>query len=211
MHKFFVAPFNLRQRTISLIRQEAENARQGRPAGIIAKMNSLVDAEIITELYDASRAGVTIQLIVRGVCCLRPGLSELSENITVRSLVGRFLEHSRIFFYQNDGKELIYLSSADWMPRNLDRRLEILFPIEDLQMKKEISSILQSTWQDNINARQLNTDGSYSRLERRGRESFDAQNHFYRRAVQAAKEKSESDPFAKSLAVYSHHSEDNPD
>lgn len=211
MHKFYVAPFNLRQRTVSLIRQEAENARQGRPAKIIAKMNSLVDTEIITELYAASRAGVEIQLIVRGICCLRPGLPGISETITVRSLVGRFLEHSRIFFYQNDGKELIFLSSADWMPRNLDRRLEILFPIEDLHLKKELGSILQATWQDNVNARVLNPDGSYSRMERRGRESFDTQSYFYRRAVQTAKEKTEADPFAKSLAVYSHHHEENPD
>jgi len=203
MHKLHIAPFNLRQRIVSLIRQEGENARQGRPALIIGKMNSLVDEEIISELYQASQAGVEIRLIVRGICCLRPGLPGISQGITVRSLVGRFLEHSRIFFFQNDRQEQVFLSSADWMPRNLDRRLEILFPVEDLRLKAEIKLILQKIWQDTVNARLLHPDGTYTRMTGRGRDAFDAQDYFYRQAVLAGKER--DGQFSRTLAVYSHH------
>ena len=128
-NKLSLAPLWLRGRFLRLIQRETRNAREGIPARIVAKMNSLCDREIIASLYEASNAGVKIQLIVRGICCLRAGIPGLSENITVCSIVGNFLEHSRIFYFENDGEPQIFMGSADWMPRNLDRRVEILFPV----------------------------------------------------------------------------------
>lgn len=159
--KFDVAPLNLRERFYELIENEIENAKQGKKAKIIAKMNALVDPDIISELYKASFYGVKIELIVRGICCLRPGIPKISENITVRSIVGRFLEHSRIYYFYNEGNEKIFISSADLMPRNLNRRVEILCPIEEKRLKKSIKSILKVILNDTVKARKLTSEGIY--------------------------------------------------
>ena len=137
-NKLSLAPLWLRDKFISLIDREIQNAKEGKNTYIIAKMNSLCDLEIIAKLYEASYAGVKIELIVRGICCLKTGLPKLSEHISVRSIVGNFLEHARIFCFANGGREEIYMGSADWMPRNLDRRVEILFPVEDENLKKKV-------------------------------------------------------------------------
>lgn len=161
--KFLVAPFDLHERMLQLIAREAAHARQGLPARIIAKINSLVDERIIAALYDASRAGVTIDLIVRGICCLRPGLPGVSENITVRSVVDRFLEHHRIYYFENAARPEVFLSSADWMPRNFFRRIEVAFPVEDGVLRNRImDEILAVTLADNVKARHLQADGSYA-------------------------------------------------
>ncbi|MFZ3371992.1 MAG: RNA degradosome polyphosphate kinase, partial [Desulfitobacteriaceae bacterium] len=183
MYKFTIAPLGLRQRFRQLIEEEAENAKHGKKARIIAKVNSLVDQEIIMALYAASNCGVEIQLIVRGICCLRPGISGVSENITVRSIVGRFLEHSRIFYFLHDGKELIYLSSADWMARNLDRRVELLFPVEDLGRKQEVKNILDVGLQDTLKARVLNPDGFYVKVNKSGKKLVNSQEVLYELAI----------------------------
>ncbi len=157
-----VAPIDLAERSINLIAREADHARHGRPARIIAKMNSLLDRNIIRELYRASQAGVQIDLIVRGVCGLRSGVRGVSDHIKVRSIVGRFLEHSRIFYFANGGEDEIYLGSADWMPRNLYERVETLFPIKDSMLKQRIrGEILEAYLADNMQARVLQSDGSY--------------------------------------------------
>ncbi len=164
----FVAPLTLAERTIQLIRREAEHARAGRPAHIIAKMNSLLEQSVIEALYTASQAGVSIDLIVRGICALRPGLKGISENIRVRSLVGRYLEHSRIFYFANGGDEKIYCGSADWMPRNLFERCEVVFPIRDVQIRNRIrNEILAAYLADDVKTRLLAGDGSYHRPRRR--------------------------------------------
>ncbi len=163
--KLLVAPFTLHERLCTAIRREADHARRGLPARIIAKMNSLVDQQIIDTLYEASQAGVKIDLIVRGICCLRPGKPGLSDNITVRSIVGRFLEHSRIFYFENACQPEVLVGSADWMPRNFFRRIEVVFPIEDGNLRdrliRELTSVLLA---DNVKARELHPDGSYHRL-----------------------------------------------
>jgi polyphosphate kinase len=156
-----VAPRNMRDRFTEMIDREAEHARAGKPARIIAKMNALVDAEIIQHLYDASQAGVDIDLIVRGICCLRPGVPGVSENITVISIVGRFLEHSRIYYFENDGDEEVYFGSADWMPRNFDRRVEVVTPIEDRALHARVHSLLEYQLADNRQAWVLYPDGTY--------------------------------------------------
>ncbi|MFT8313657.1 MAG: RNA degradosome polyphosphate kinase [Clostridium sp.] len=188
MNKLYIAPSGLRKKFISLIKREEDNAKNGKKANIIAKINSLVDKQIIEALYDASRAGVKIQLIVRGICCLRPGLKGVSENITVISIVGRFLEHSRIFYFSNDSNEEIYLSSADWMNRNLDRRVEILFPIEDEENKHRIKQFLNVYLSDNVKARILNNDGTYSRVTcNEGDEMINSQEYFSKKAIKQVK------------------------
>ena len=159
--KLVVAPKGMRGRFLSLIEREIEHARAGRPARILAKMNALVDAEIILALYQASQAGVTIDLIVRGICCLRPGLPGVSEHIRVMSIVGRFLEHSRAFCFHNNGDGEVYIGSADWMPRNFDRRIEAAAPIEDPTHRQTIMGILELMWQDNRQAWDLRPDGTY--------------------------------------------------
>ncbi|MGA2369050.1 MAG: polyphosphate kinase 1 [Candidatus Korobacteraceae bacterium] len=157
-----VAPINLAERTINLIAREADHARHGRPARIIAKMNSLLDRNIVRELYRASQAGARIDLIVRGICGLRPGVRGVSDHIKVRSIVGRFLEHSRIFCFANGGEDEVYLGSADWMPRNLYERVEVLFPIKDVMLKQRIrGEILEAYLADTMQARILQSDGSY--------------------------------------------------
>jgi polyphosphate kinase len=159
--KLQVAPLDLRATTIRLIEEEIVNQRKNGNGFIRAKMNALVDRELIDKLYEASQAGVKIQLIIRGVCCLKPGVPGLSENIEIVSILDRFLEHSRIFYYFAGGERKVYLSSADWMPRNMDRRIEILFPIEDERAKERVINILGISWQDNVKARRLNSDGTY--------------------------------------------------
>src|SRR5581483_10565131 len=179
-----VSPVNLAERCLAMIAREADHARKGRPARIIAKMNALLDKNIITALYRASQAGVEIDLIVRGMCALRPGIRGVSDRIRVRSIVGRFLEHSRIFYFANGGQESIYLSSADWMPRNLYERVEVMFPVLDPLLRERIrQEILQSYLSDTLKARILQRDGSYVRANppaRRGKAAgemgFSAQN-----------------------------------
>jgi polyphosphate kinase len=156
-----VAPRNMRARFTEMVDREAENAKAGKPARIIAKMNSLVDADIIKHLYDASQAGVEIDLIVRGICCLRPGIQGMSDRIRVISIVGRFLEHSRIFYFSNEGKEEMYFGSADWMPRNFDRRVEVVTPIEDRRLHPRVCSLLETCLADNRQAWDLHPDGTY--------------------------------------------------
>ncbi len=159
--KLLVAPVNMRTRMIAMIRREIDHARQGNSGRILAKMNSLVDPEIIATLYEASQAGVEIDLIIRGICCLRPGLEGVSENIRVISVIGRYLEHSRIFCFHNNGEEEIYIGSADWMPRNLDRRVEAITPIELPEMVRQLKEILQIMLSDNCQAWELHSDGNY--------------------------------------------------
>jgi polyphosphate kinase len=180
LKKLMVAPFDMRSRLIQLIERETENARTGKPARIIAKLNALVDQEIIEKLYEASCADVTIDLIVRGICCLRPKIPDLSENICVISLVGRFLEHSRIFYFENVGQPQVFLSSADWMPRNFFRRIELAFPVENPLLRDQIiKEVLPSFLNDRVKARELQPDGSYRRLKPEGSEpSAQAQWHF---------------------------------
>jgi polyphosphate kinase len=162
--KLVIAPTDLHRRTIELIDEQAARAREGKSARIFAKLNSLVDGETIEALYQASQAGVPIDLVIRGICCLRPGLPDISENIRVRSIVDRFLEHSRIMVFGEAGKEQVYLSSADWMPRNFERRVEVMFPIEAPELKRRIcEEIIPVYLRDNSRARVLMPDGSYVR------------------------------------------------
>jgi len=162
-----VAPLNLAEHILTMIAREAEHARHGRPAHIIAKMNALLDKNVVRGLYEASQAGVKIDLIVRGICALRPGVRGVSDHITVRSIVGRFLEHSRIYYFFNGGEEEIYLGSADWMPRNLYERVEVLFPVKDEFLRQRVrQEILQSYLVDNVKSRLLQKDGSYIRVWR---------------------------------------------
>ncbi len=166
LKKVSMAPDFMRDKFNELIRRERENARKGKKAYIIAKMNSLVDQKIIQELYQASMAGVKIELIVRGICSLRPGVKGLSENIRVRSIVGRFLEHTRIFYFLNGGGDDYYISSADWMERNLNKRIELLIPVENKRCKNKLKELLEITMKDTAKARELMPDGKYQRVAR---------------------------------------------
>ncbi|NEP90563.1 MAG: polyphosphate kinase 1 [Okeania sp. SIO2C2] len=159
--KLLIAPVNMRDRFIKLINREIENCQKGKTGRIVAKMNSLVDSKIIAKLYEASQAGVKIDLIVRGICCLRPGLEGVSENIKVVSIIGRYLEHSRIFYFYNNAQEELYIGSADWMPRNLDRRVEAITPVEDPDLTKELQEIMGILLSDNRQAWDLQSDGQY--------------------------------------------------
>jgi polyphosphate kinase len=178
--KLLVAPVNLREKVTELIERETANVRAGGRGRIIAKLNRLADPNIIQALYDASAAGVQVDLIVRGVCMLRPGVPGLSENIRVRSIVGRFLEHSRVLFFDNNGNEDIYIGSADLMPRNLNRRVEVVCPVEDHRLKRYLrDEVLQAYLRDNVNARELQPDGSYERVQMNAdEERFDGQMYF---------------------------------
>ena len=179
--KLLVAPFDLAERFEAMIRRERDHALAGKPARIIVKLNSLVDEDIIAALYEASCAGVKIDLIVRGTCCLRPGLPGLSENIRVISIVGRFLEHSRIFYFANSGTPAVYLGSADWMPRNFYRRVEVAFPIEDEKLRHEIiKEILPAFLKDRVKARELMPDGSYIRLKPEANETLSQAQLYFR-------------------------------
>ncbi len=163
MKHLLVAPFNLHQSILRLIRAETANAREGKPSGIFCKMNSLVESEVIEALYEASSAGVPIRLIVRGICCLRPGVPGLSDTIRVRSVVGRFLEHSRVLRFENAGVPLVYIGSADWMPRNFFRRVECCAPVLSVPLRERIGGILESYWRDDTKAREIGPDGKSSR------------------------------------------------
>lgn len=163
-NKLSLAPLWLRERFHYLVEREIRHAKEGQEAHIIAKMNSVCDKDIIELMYKASKAGVKIELIVRGICCLIPQLEGVSENIMVRSIVGTFLEHSRIFYFENGGNPEIYMASADWMSRNLDRRVEIMFPVEDAKLKKEVKHILDVQLADNVKAQLMQPDGSYVRV-----------------------------------------------
>ena len=191
-NKLSLAPLWLRGKFLRLIQREIKSAREGRHARIAAKMNSLCDKEIIANLYEASCAGVKIQLIVRGICCLKAGVPGLSENIELHSIVGNFLEHSRIFLFENGGNQEVYMGSADWMPRNLDRRVEILFPVEDERLKERLIHILDVQLADNVKAYLLQADGTYVRKSLRGRQKVNAQEQFCEEAIQAAKAVEES-------------------
>ena len=191
-NKLAVAPIWLKNTVLDLINREAENARAGKPAHIIAKMNSLCDPKVMAALYEASAAGVKIELIVRGICCLRAGVPGLSENITVRSIVGNFLEHARILYCYNDGFEDIYMGSADWMPRNLDKRVEIMFPVEDPQAKAQAKHILDVQLADTMKAYILQPDGTYEKQDLRGKAKICAQDVFCEEAIVAAKKEQKS-------------------
>ncbi len=185
------APIWMKDYFVKKIRRETENAKDGKPARIIAKINSLVDEVVIKELYKASEAGVKIDLIVRGICCLRAGVPGMSENITVRSITGRFLEHSRIFYFYNEGHEDLYLASADWMPRNLNRRVELMFPIEDPDCRKRVLEVLDVELNDTIRAHFLSEDGTYHKLDLRGKSKLDSQQRLIELAEEAVKYRSE--------------------
>jgi polyphosphate kinase len=186
--KIAAAPIDLRETVIALIRAEAEHARQGHEAFIKAKFNALVDRKIIGALYAASQAGVKIMLNVRGICCLRPGVKGLSENITVVSIVDRFLEHSRIFWFKNGGEEKFYISSADWMPRNLDKRCELFVPIEDPRCRQRLREIVETCFRDNVHSWALLPDGSYKRNAPGKHKKVRCQEALYRRAKEAAQQ-----------------------
>lgn len=188
-NKLAVAPLWLRDRFTEMIRRETDFAKAGKKAFIKAKMNSLCDARIIASLYEASAAGVQIELVVRGICCLKTGIPGVSENIHVRSIVGDFLEHSRIFYFHNNGHEEVYMGSADWMPRNLDKRVEILFPVEDETLKKEVIHILDIQLQDTLKAHILQPDGTYKKQDLRGKKKLCAQDYFRQEAIRNANQR----------------------
>lgn len=182
-----VAPLWLRNKFLQLIDRETRNAKAGKSASIIAKMNSLCDKDIIAALYKASCAGVKIRLVVRGICCLKAGIPGLSENIEVRSIVGEFLEHARIFIFENDGNEEIYMGSADWMPRNLDRRVEIMFPVIRQELKERIRRYMELELEDNLKAHVLMPDGTYEKPDRRGKLPVGSQKALCEMAMEAAR------------------------
>ena len=177
-NKLSLAPLWLKDRFLYLIKREKENAKNGYPSRIIAKVNSLCDRDIIAALYEASMAGVTIDLIVRGICSLKPGIEGVSENIRVRSIVGNFLEHSRIFYFENNRNSEIYCGSADWMPRNLERRVEILFPIEQQDLKEKVLHILECELKDTVKAHVMQKDGTFIKIDKRGKEIINSQEIF---------------------------------
>ena len=196
LKKLMVAPFDLKQRLIQLIERERDHARAGKPARIVAKLNSLVDQEVIEKLYEASCADVTVDLIVRGICCLRPKIPGLSENIHVISIVGRFLEHSRIYYFENAGEPDIFLASADWMPRNFLRRIELAFPIESPPLRAQIiDEIIPNLLNDRVKSRELQPDESYRRLRPEGKEPrSQAQLHFRQRSRRRMKKQEPPKP-----------------
>src|SRR3989441_9334573 len=182
--KLVVSPVNLREKLTEMIERETGHAKAGRPARIVAKLNRLADASIIESLYEASQAGVSIDLIVRGICMLRPGVAGLSENIRVRSIVGRFLEHSRIMYFANDDNEELYIGSADWMVRNLNHRVEVVCPVYEPELRDYLKNVLDVYLRDNVNARELSADGFYKRVARGvGDEDFDSQTYFEDREI----------------------------
>ena len=188
-NKLVMAPLGLRQKFYDLIDREIKNAQLGKKAHLIAKMNSLIDQPVMEKLYEASCQGVKIELIVRGICGLRPGLKNISENITVRSIIGKFLEHSRIFWFANGGEEEVYLSSADWMPRNLNDRVELLFPVENSLHIKKIKHVLTLCLTDNVGAHIMQSNGVYRRVSAKGKKAISVQATLTREAIAAAKKR----------------------
>ncbi len=197
-NKLSLAPLWLKDRFLSLIGRETEHARNGGEGRIIAKMNSLCDRDVIVALYEASAAGVQIDLVVRGICCLKVGIPGVSENIRVRSIVGNFLEHSRIFYFYNNGQEEVFCASADWMPRNLEKRVEIMFPIEREELKEEVIHILDVELKDNVKAHVLQPDDTYEKINRRGKAPLSSQDYF----AEEAKEKAGVDEHAVNRRVF---------
>jgi polyphosphate kinase len=187
LHKLTVAPINLRIKFLNLIEQEIENVKNGKKGKIIAKLNSIFDKGIIDALYNAASNGVKIELIVRGICGLKPNIKGISDNIKIISIVGRFLEHTRIYYFYNDGNEQVYLSSADWMTRNLDKRVETLFPIEDERLILQIKDILKVYLNDRKKARIMNKDGEYKRVRKRPGSNISSQEYFYEKAIEETK------------------------
>ncbi|MBN1268509.1 MAG: RNA degradosome polyphosphate kinase, partial [Kiritimatiellae bacterium] len=183
--KLHAAPIGLREALLALIEGEIQRKRSRQKALIMAKLNSLVDTRLIKALYAASQAGVKILLNVRGICCLRPGVPGLSDNITVVSIVDRFLEHSRIFCFHHGGDPRVFISSADWMPRNLDRRVELLVPVEDPPSRTRLVSVLETYFNDNIKARRLLPDGRYERVAAGKQKPLRSQEELYRQSCAA--------------------------
>tara|TARA_B100002019_G_scaffold134876_2_gene116145 strand:+ start:29 stop:907 length:879 start_codon:yes stop_codon:yes gene_type:complete len=183
--KILVAPFNLHDEMVRLIKEETNAAKKGKNARIVIKVNSLIDPDAIQSLYEASRAGVKVDLIVRGICGLVPGVKGLSENITVRSLLGRFLEHSRVYHFQNAplGKRT-YLGSADWMPRNFFRRVEVVFPVGNSEMEKQVIETMDGFFRDNEFATELKSRGKYLAAAKRGRKAFALQNYLVDQSIE---------------------------
>ncbi len=177
LNELTLAPYNLKEKLMGLINREIAHAQAGRPAALFIKMNALVEEGMISDLYRASRAGVTIKLLIRGTCCLRPGIPGVSDHIEVRSIVGRFLEHSRILYFENGGASEIFLSSADWMPRNLFRRVETFFPLVSPGVKEHVKEILDWFWKDNVQARYMDRFGKYHHISQKN-EPFNVQNAF---------------------------------
>jgi polyphosphate kinase len=193
MRHLRMSPFDLRSTLLELIDTETARAKAGEKAAVTVKVNTLTDSEMIDHLYRASQAGVRVQLNVRGVCCLRPGIKGLSENIAVTSLVDRYLEHARICAFHNGGNEKVYIASADWMPRNLDRRVELMIPVLDKEVRGQILRILKGYFKDNRQARRLLPDGTYDRVEK-GKSAFRSQAALYRQACEAARRKEQTKP-----------------
>ena len=191
--KLLVAPENMRQRFQELIRQEADHARAGEEARIVAKMNRLEDPDVVRELYEASMAGVDIDLVVRDICRLRPGVDGLSETVTVRSIVGRFLEHSRVFYFRNGGEERFFIGSADWMSRNLDNRVEAVTPVEDADLRERLRAVLRLNLRDNRRAWEMHPDGSYTQLRPDGEDAVDTHGLLMRDAREAAERATSAD------------------
>jgi polyphosphate kinase len=187
-NRLIVAPLGLHEAVLGLIIRETEHAREGRPARIVAKMNSLVDADVIAALYAAARAGVEIDLLVRGICCLRPGVPGVSERIRVHATIDRFLEHSRIFHFKNGGNDEVYCSSADWMPRNFRRRVEVMYPVLDEALRRRVIEELVVMRKDNCKAWALGSDGSYQRVVEKDQETIRSQSRFMELARERARE-----------------------
>ena len=191
-NKFIVAPHGMRGFFEDKIKQEIENAKKGLPAGITVKINALVDPAIIELLYEASKANVPVRLIVRGICCLIPGIEKVSENIVVHSIVGQLLEHSRMFKFENGGSPQMYLGSADWMQRNLDKRVELIFPVEDDDIHRRCDEILEILWNDIVNTRIQLSDATYVMIDRRGKRLRNCQVEFASLARKAVKVKQQA-------------------
>jgi polyphosphate kinase len=196
LNKIKAAPKGLHEFILEMVQREVNHARHGRPAGIFVKVNALVDEDVIKALYLASQAGVDIKLLVRGVCCLRPGVAGVSDNVTVRSIVGRFLEHSRIYRFENAGTPEIFLASADWTARNFFRRVEICFPVEDAELRGQVDQIVDTYWKDNVKAREQGKEPTYTRPAFAG-ERVDAQASF----LEQASPRKKPDVDVRSLSV----------
>jgi polyphosphate kinase len=192
--KLEAAPMGLRDKLLSLIEDEAQRARQGQKALIMAKMNALVDPRVIRALYKASQAGVEIRLNVRGTCCLRAGVKGMSSTISVVSVVDRYLEHARLFYFRQGGREEVLMSSADWMPRNLDRRVELMVPVEDAASRRRLIDILETGMKDTVKGRWMRPDGRYARPAAPKGRAFRSQEAFHRQAYRAVQEARKARP-----------------